>query len=91
MASETPLQWEQTNDSWRGKRNGYVIALVVFRTSDSRFLWSLRSVNSYGIASGAGTAATAEDAKEAAQNAWDAWCRAMGLTAIAPEEDEPQS
>ena len=84
MTRGVPLQWEQTNESWRGKRNGVVVAVVVPRASDGMAIWSMRTVNPFGVAPGAGTAATVDAAKEAVQSSWDAWCWALGLEASQP-------
>ena len=86
MENEVSLVWEELNGSWRGKRNDVVVALVVARASDGRYLWSLRTVNTYRIARSAGTAGTLEDAKECAQSSWDLWCRTLGLCAVAAAE-----
>ena len=81
MTDGVRLHWEQTHESWRGKRNGVVVALVVPQAENGRILWTLRAVNTFQIAPGAGTAATVDAAKEAAETSWNAWCRALGLEA----------
>ena len=75
------LRWEMQRDreSWYAYSGRLVVGMVVKRSTDGRYAYSVGAVHTKWIAKGHGAVKSASSAKRAVDRAWSAWLEVAGL------------